>query len=64
MLHQDFGLGRERMVEMRREVEHNRLESRLAKARLSKDATGLEEAIPRKKSLAARGAAVIVALFR
>ena len=63
MLHQDFGLGRERMVQMGSEVAHNRLEARLAKARLSQGAAGLEEAVPRK-SMAARGATVVMALFR
>ncbi len=62
MLHYDVWSGRERMLDMRAEVERNRLESRLAKARLSKNAE-LEEAAPRK-SLAARGAAVLMALFR
>ncbi len=62
MLHQDFGLGRERMGQMRTEVEHNRLEARLATARLSRSA-GLEEAVPRK-GMAARSAAVLMALFR
>jgi len=34
MLHPDFdyGLGKERVVQMRKEVEHHRLESSLAKA--------------------------------
>ncbi len=57
MLHQDFGLGRERMVQMRTEVAHNRLEARLSQG------PGLEDAVPRK-SMAARGAAVVMALFR
>ena len=66
MLHYDFdfGRGKEQMVEMRKEVEHNRLEARLAKARLRKDAGGLAEIIPPKKGVAARGAAVVLALFR
>jgi hypothetical protein len=62
MLHHDVWSGRERMLDMRAEVERNRLEARLAKARLSKDAE-LEEAAPRKRSLAARGEAVLMALF-
>jgi hypothetical protein len=62
MLHQDFGLGRERMVQMGSEVAHNRLEARLTKARLSRGAR-LEDAAPRK-SMAARGATVVMALFR
>jgi hypothetical protein len=63
MLHQDFGLSGERMVQMRTEVEHNRLEARLATARLSNKGAGLEEAVPRK-GMAARSAAVLMALFR
>ena len=55
MLHQE--LGRERMVQIHSEVEHNRLE-----ARLSNDA-GLEKGVSRR-SLAARSAAVFVSLFR
>ena len=79
MLHSYFDreLGRERVVQMRTEVEHNRLEARLmasedrlakvvslseearrAKARLS------EEAVLRKKGMAARGATFVAALFR
>jgi hypothetical protein len=34
----DYGLGKERVVQMRKEVEHNRLEARLAKASLSEEA--------------------------
>ena len=63
MFHQDFGSGRERMVQMSSEVAHNRLEGQLARARLSKG-VGLEEAVPRKRGLAARSAAVVMALFR
>ncbi len=55
MLHQD--LGRERMVQIRSEVEHNRLESRLSKG------SGLEKDGLRK-SMAARSAAVLMSLFR
>jgi len=58
----DLGWGRQRAMQMSRDVEHNRLEARLAKARLSQGA-GLEEAVPRT-SMAARGAAVVMALFR
>ena len=56
MLHQD--LGRERMVQIHSEVEHNRLESRLSKS------GGLEKGVSRRRSLAARSAAVFVSLFR
>jgi hypothetical protein len=55
MLHQE--LGRERMVQIHGEVEHNRLESRLNKS------GGLEKDISRR-SLAAKSAAVFVSLFR
>ena len=56
MLHQE--LGRERMVQIRTEVEHNRLESRL-----SKGDGGLEKGVSRR-SMAARSAAALVSLFR
>jgi len=64
MLYQDFdsGLGRERRAQMRREVEHNRLDARLAAAH-PRQGAGLEEAVPRK-SLTARGAAVVMTLLR
>ena len=55
MLHQD--LGRERITQIRTEVEHNRLESRL-----SKDG-GLEKGVSRR-SLAARSAAALMSMFR
>jgi hypothetical protein len=55
MLHQE--LGRERMVQIHSEVEHNRLESRLGKS------GGLEKGVSRR-SLAARSAAVLMSLFR
>ena len=57
MLHQDFEVVRERTADMRREVGHNRLESRLSKS------GGLEKGVSRR-SLAARSAAVFVSLFR
>jgi hypothetical protein len=56
MLHQE--LGRERMVQIRSEVEHNRLESRLSKG------SGLEKGVSRRRSMAARSAAVLMSLFR
>ena len=64
MLYQTLGLeiGREQRSQIRREVEHNRLAARLAKARSLGDA-GLDEAAAHK-SLAARGAAVVLTLFR
>ena len=55
MLHQE--MGRERMVQIRSEVEHNRLESSLSKN------AGLEKGVSRR-SMAARSAAVVVAVFR
>ena len=55
MLHQE--LGRERMVQIRNEVEHNRLESRLGKS------GGLEKGVSRR-GVAARSAAVLMSLFR
>jgi hypothetical protein len=55
MLHQE--LGRERMVQIRNEVEHNRLESRLGKS------GGLEKGVSRR-GVAARSAAVFMSLFR
>jgi hypothetical protein len=60
MLHHDFefGSGRERMAQMRTEVEHTRLEDRLAKAARSNDEVAL------RRGMVARGAAVVTALFR
>ena len=56
MLHNE--LGRERMVQIRNEVEHNRLESRLSKG------GGLEQDGSRRRGMAARSAAVLMSLFR
>jgi len=55
MLHQE--LGRERMVQIRSEVEHNRLESRLSKG------DGPEKGVSRR-GVVARSAAVFMSLFR
>ena len=55
MLYQE--LGRERMVQIHSEVEHNRLESRLSKG------GGVEKDVSRR-SLSARSAAVLMSLFR
>jgi hypothetical protein len=63
MLHQDFEVVRERTADMRREVGHNRLESRLAEARLANVTLSGEEASLRR-GMAARSAAVVMALFR
>ena len=58
----DYQMGKERMAHMRREVERNRLESRLAEARRAKSALPAEVSPPR--SMVARGAAVVMTLFR
>ena len=65
MLYHDFGSSRERVAQMRTEVEHNRLEARLAKAHSSRGGGRLEveEVVPRRGRVA-RGAAVVAALFR
>ncbi len=55
MLHQE--LGRERMVQIRAEVERNRLEARLGKG------GGSEEGASRR-GVVARSAAVLMSLFR
>ena len=55
MLYQE--LGRERMVEIRTEVEHNRLEARLGKA------GGSEKGVSRR-GMAARSVAALMPLFR
>ena len=54
----DRGLGRERMAQMRAEVEHDRLEARLARAARS-DGGGVG-----RRGRVARGAALVTALFR
>ena len=54
----DHRVGKEWAVEMRREVEQYRLEVRLAKGALV-----YGEDVPRRR-IAARGGAVVVALFR
>ena len=68
MLHQaEFGLSREqRVVDMRGEIERNRLETRLRSARREKEAkanTLFEELSPRR-GLVARSATFTIALFR
>ena len=55
MLHQE--MGRERMVQIRTEVAHNRLESRLSKG------GGSERGVS-GRGMAARSAAVLMSLFR
>ena len=77
MFHPDFdyGLGKERVVQMRTEVEHNRLEARLVKeARLAKVASLSEEARLAKarlgeqtalhRGMLTRGTTFVAALFR
>ena len=54
----DHGLARERMVQMRREVEHNRLEASLARAARSNEDSFI------RRGRVARGAALVTALFR
>jgi len=54
----DYGLGRERVVQMRTEVEHNRLRSRLARAARS------EEGNVARRGGVARGVALVKAQFR
>ena len=54
----DHGLARERMVQMRKTIEHNRLEASLARAALS------NEVSVTRRGRVARGAALLTALFR
>ena len=54
----DYGLGSGRVVQMRKEVEHNRLEASLAKA-----ASLSEKPLPRR-GIVVRGAASLLGLFR
>ena len=58
-MYQDFdrGLARERTAQMREEVEHNRLDARLARADRS-DGEGVA-----RGGMVARGAALLMALF-
>jgi hypothetical protein len=57
LMYQDFdrGLARERTVQMRKEVEHNRLDARLARA-------ARPDGVAREGRVA-RGAALLTALF-
>jgi hypothetical protein len=59
-MYQDFdrGLARERVSQMRKEVEHNRLETRLTRAARS-EGDGVA-----RRGRVARGAALVTALFR
>jgi hypothetical protein len=56
MLHQE--LGRERRAQIHREVEHNRLDARLAKAARSDEDGAI------RRGRVARGVALATALFR
>jgi hypothetical protein len=62
----DYGLGRERRIQMRKEVEHDRLQARLRSARREEEAKGgafYAEIAPRRNVIA-RGASFAMALFR
>jgi hypothetical protein len=54
----DHGLGRERVSQMRKEIEHNCLETRLARAARS-DGDGVT-----RRGRIVRGTAIVTALFR
>ena len=61
----DYGLGRERAAQMRKEVEHNRLETRLHSARREEAKAGAFYAESgSSRNLIARGATLAMALFR
>ena len=59
-MYQDFdrGLARERTAQMRKEVEHNRLDTRLARAARSGEDGGA------RRGRVARSVALVTALFR
>ncbi len=62
----DHGLGRERRIQMREEVEHERLRARLRSARREQEANAgafYAQTAPRR-SLIARGTTAAMALFR
>ncbi len=59
----NYGWGGERAMEMRREVAHNRLEARLAQARLAREVRPAGESL-RSRGMVARSAGAVVALFR
>ena len=65
-LEYDLGWSRERATQIRTEVEHNRLEARLAKARLAEEVRPpAEEALrTRSRGMFVRGTAAVMALFR
>ena len=69
MLYRDYGLewGGERAARLRSEVEYNRLEARLAKARLAEEIRPAEEDLRTTTSgraMVVRGAGAVMALFR
>ena len=64
MLHQEFEFGRQRAVDLRTEVERNRLEACLHKAHHNAKGSLSEQISPPAKGLFARSAAFATALFR
>jgi hypothetical protein len=64
MFHQEFGLGRQRAVDLRTEVERNRLEARLHKAHHKEEGSLSEQISLPPKGLFAWSAAFATALFR
>jgi hypothetical protein len=62
----DHAVGRERRIQMRKEVEHDRLQARLRSARQEEEANAgafYGESAPRR-NLIVRGATSAMALFR
>jgi hypothetical protein len=61
----DYGLGRERRIQMREEVEHDRLQARLRSASREEAKAGAFYAeIALRRNVIARGASFAIALFR
>ncbi len=62
----DYGLGTERRIQMRKEVEHDRLETRLRSARREEEAKAgaFYAEIAPHRNLIARSATFAMALFR
>jgi hypothetical protein len=61
----DHGVGRERRIQMRKEVEHERLQARLRSARREEANAGAFYAeIAPRRNLIARGATSAMALLR
>jgi hypothetical protein len=64
-LEYDLGWSRQRAAQIRTEVEHNRLEARLAKARLAEEVRPAEEDLRTgSRGMFVRGTAAVMALFR